>query len=418
MARGELRPATEGPEVMRSNDDPHDMTKHVAFVLLLLTGTPGTIQAQEPAYDPDASAEEILDALIGAEARKPIPSPWRGEAQIRLGGGHAWNVLYSPFAERDSPFSSVEADLLAFRRADSPHALDLYGYGSHRHYFDLDEDNTEATAIVQAGWEYRGMRRSTPGVRAHYYYVDQFLDTSISDVETDTTRLTEQDVGLESYVAYAINPAVTARLGGAFKYACLEDSDDDYRQPEASASLTGRTPFGLSLAAHYRYHVDDYDSRSKRSAAGEPLPGDPVEIRNHNLRIESSWFWDARHRWQTRCWVAQRCREDDGGGYYDYESSQAGLGLRGQLGRWSADVRVSYADTDYDERPSDAGNPASPPVSRQRWVAGCRAERQWHRRWNVFTEANWEDNDSNDRFEVYNHASAVVGIGYVFTSRR
>ena len=75
---------------------------------------------------------------------------------------------------------------------------------------------------------------------------------------------------------------------------------------------------------------------------------------------------------------------------------------------------MSYTDTAYDERASDADDPTSDPLYRQRWTAGFKVERQWRRHWNVFAEASWEDNDANDALEVYSHFSGVLGIGYVF----
>lgn len=365
-------------------------------------------------YDPNASAEEILDSLLGVPRQPSKPSPWQSELQLRLGGGYARNVLYSPFDEKDSGFSSGEAEFFAMRKGDSPHALHLYTYANQRHYFDLDSDNDETSAIADGGWEYRDSCRGALGLRAHYFFADQFFDTSVSDAEIESSRLTQHDFGSDAYVDRVLLPGVTARLGAGHRFVELQDSDDDYQQLEGLASLSGEIPSRVSVSLQYRYQRDDYDAREKRDAAGYALPGPPVDIQNHQVRLEGAWYWDAGHVWRTRCWVTRRCRDDDGGGYYDYESAQGGVDIRAAFGRWTANLGASYGDMEYDERLSDADDAASDRLWRRKWDTWLRVERAWLRHWTWFAEVNWEDNDANDEVDAYAHLSSMLGVGYVF----
>ncbi len=304
------------------------MTRRFSRLCLCVAAWTWSVCAAAGDFDPNASAEEILDALIGVRIPPPKASPWQSELQLRLGGGYARNVLYSAFDELDSGFSSAEAEFFALRKDASPHSVHLYAYGNQRHYYDLDRDNDDTSAIAQGGWEYRDEGRGALGLRGHYFFTDQFFDTSVSDVVLESTRLTQHDLGSDAYVDRIVLQGVTARLGMGHRYVELQDSDDDYHQLEGSASLTGELPSRLSVSLLYRYQRDDYDDREKRDDMGTVLEGPPVDIQNHQVRMEGAWFWDAGHAWRTRCWVTGRCRDDDAGGYYDYRSMQGGVDVR------------------------------------------------------------------------------------------
>ena len=390
-------------------------SKWLAVALVLLAGWVAVARSEESDFAANASAEDILDALLEIPAAQPKAPLWQAELGVRLAGGHTENVLYSPFAEQDSLFSASEAELYVFRQTESKHHLSLYAFGSHRHYFDLDEDNDEYAAVAQGGWEYRDASLGTYGLRGTYYYFDQFFDASISDVELDATRLRQHDAGARSYIRYSVFPRVTAEVGGGYKIASLEDSDDDYGQRETSTALEGRTHSGLAFALGYRYRLDDYDERVKRTAEGEVFPGDSTDLANHEARLYGSWFWDAAHNWKTRWRLTTRWRDDDGGGYYDYVNWHGGIGMAGRIGKWGVDFSVDYTDTDYDKRPSDVFDDLSSPLHRQRWDLWLRLERELSKRWRLFTEVSWEDNDANDPLDVYGHSSVVGGIGYTLT---
>lgn len=388
---------------------------HVAFMSILLADGLAAFGSEDSVYDPTAPAEEILDALLEEPSPRLHTPLWRTAFDVRLGFGHAENVYYSPFTKEDSAFSASEGELFVFRQGRSHHYLSLYAFDSHRHHFDLQRDADEHTTIAQAGWEYRDAPVGTCSLRGTYYYFDQFFDASRSDVETDAVRLKQHDAGANSSIRYPLRPNLTAEVGSGYRYVALEHSDDDYGQWEGSASLEGRTLAGLSLELSYRYRLDDYEERVKRTAEGVALAGETVDIDNHELRLQGSWFWDTAHDWKTRLRVTTRVRDDDGGGYYDYNRWQGGVDTSARHGKWRADFSADFTDTNYDKQPSDALDTLSAPLHRQRWDLRLRLEREVGKQWTVFSEISWEDSDANDPLDVYDHFSGVAGVGYAFT---
>ena len=388
----------------------------LAVFLMLLTMCAVAGASDDLPFDPDASAEEILDALLEAPIPEAESSPWQTEAELRVGCGYAKNVLFSPFAEESSIFSGSEAEFFALRQGDSQHRLTLYAFGSHRHHFDLDHNNAEYLAVAQGAWEHRNEDKGAYGLRGTYYFVDQFFDASVSDIETDATRLRQHDAGANTFIRCHVRPYLTAEVGSAYRYSALDDSDDDYAQWEASASLEGKTTSGLTLGLGYRYRLDDYDEREKRTERGEILPEETVNVANYEMRLYGYWFWDSTHRWKTKWHVTSRTRDDNGGGYYDYQSWRGTIGTSAKFGRWEADVNAGYTHTEYDTRPSDILNPLSSPLERERWNLWVRVERGLTESWRLFAELNWEDNDANDPLDVYDHLSGVAGLGYAFAT--
>jgi hypothetical protein len=361
---------------------------------------------------PDVSAEDILDTFLAVPPELDKTSAWLAQLDLRQGAGYGQNVLYTPFVGQDSMFSVSEAELLAYLPLGSAHRLSIYAFGNHRHYVDLPANNVEYNALAQGEWEYQFNKKGACGLDANYQFFDQFFDASISEVELDSTRLKQQDVGASTFARYAVLPYLTARVQGGYKVAVIDQSDDDYRECEVSSSLQGQSQSGSTLALTYGYTRDDYDHREMRTGVGEVVPDETVDIASHLFRLHGSWYWDAARNWMMRWGGSQRLRDDTGGGYYDYESWQGTMGIRVRMGQWSTDLRAGYTDTQYDRQPSDILDPASEPLHKQRADLELRVERTLGKRWSLFTEITWEDNRANDPLGVYEHFTGAVGLGY------
>jgi hypothetical protein len=381
-------------------------------LLTVLTIGGSTAWPEDGSPASQVSAEEILDALLAAPLAPTKAPAWRTELDLRQGVGYAKNVLYSPFYEQNSPFSISEAELFIQRQSASMHRLSVYALGSHRHYVDVEPDDGEYNAFAQGEWEYQPNSRSSCGVDAHYQFFDQFFDASTSDVELNSTRLKQHDLGANTFARYAVLPHLTARVAGGYKAAFIDDSTDDFQQTEAETSIEGQPHSALTLALTYHYTFDDYDERPKRTGSGELIAEEVAAIASHEFGLNGTWYADATRNWRLRWRLSQRQSDDNGGGYYDYDSWQSAISLRRRIGRWSADVRGNYTDTQYDQRPSDILDPASEPLHRQRWDLGLRVERTLVRRWSLFADISWEDNDANTPMDVYNHVTSAIGVGF------
>jgi len=257
--------------------------------LLVLLAVAQTAWPDEQGLPSDVTAEDILDALLGVQPPVPVKTPtWLAEAELRQGGGYAENILYSPFTEENRAFAVSEAELFVFRPPESTHRLSFYAFGHHRHYFDMDRRDAEYNAFARGEWEYRLAARGSFGLNANYHLFDQFFDASISELDIESDRLKQHDVGTGSFARYALWPRLTARVEGGYTKARLDDSDDDYDRWEGSLSLFGRVRSDLTLGVTYRYELNDYDHREKRTSVGEAIPGDAVDIAGQEWGLHGS----------------------------------------------------------------------------------------------------------------------------------
>ena len=387
------------------------------FATLVLAGVISVCSmapAEGTDYGADLTAEQLLDSWMGQpNLLQPPPGPkWNLDLGLHAGGGYKENVLFSAFRERDSAFSLAEVDAFLYRESSSPNQFYLYGFADQRHYFDLEEGDDEQMVIAEVSWT---RNLSLPGaynLRGTYSYLDQFFDASISETEGDSLRLFQHEYGIESYLETEILPHLTARLGAGGKQVDLRDLDDDYVRfialAQARYNRWPRWEAGLTFEHHY----DEYDDRPRRAAAGERIDGETVALSTENLTLYAKRYWDAARQWQTHLRLAGRVRNDDGGGYYDYESWRGNLLLRGPVAgcRWEAGLY--YGNTDYDVRPSRFGDVASPHLHRDGWRARLRLERDLGPHTSLYTEVSHEDNDSNDPLDVYSQTWAVLGAGY------
>lgn len=369
----------------------------------------------EPVYDPEASAELILDELL-AYVPPPIPPTpvWLAEFDLRLGGGYKENVLYSAVVPQDSPFTLVEAEVFVLREAEDAHDIWLYAFGDQRHYTELTRGDNEYTFMAEAHWQYRPSEGSAVQTQASYYYLNQFFDASVSDVETDSFRLVQHDVG--GSLAYEARFArlLHAALGGQVHEVMLEDSTDDYRVYEGFLDLKLRSERGDTLGLIFRRQLEDYEERMRRTATGERLEGGTVELDVARLRLYTRTYLDAARRWLGGLTLEARDQTDNGGGYYDFRALKLGLRLQVRIDAWKAGLGMDFTRADYDYRPVDLDHPEEDLLYRNRGTLWLRVERSLFRQGHVFVTVNREDYTSNEELDTYEVLSAVAGLGYSF----
>lgn len=362
-------------------------------------------------YGPDLTADTLLDFWL-EEPTLPPPSAWHADVQVGVGAGYKKNVLYSAVHEQDSALSLAEIDMFVYRDLPSRHELYLYAFADQRHYFELDRGDNDQTAIAEVSWTRRFDARGAVNLRGTYSYIDQFFDASISDRDIDAVRIQQQDYGLSLYADRGLTDRLLARVGGKRKAVDVEDSDDDFRQWEALGQLEYGEGTRWKAGVTYRHDYDDYDERNARTAAGEPIEDEAVTIVTDRLSLYGRWYWDGARKWETRARVTGLVKDDDGGGYYDYQSWRGSLLLRGPLVGCRWEGGVYYGKTDYDVRPSRFGDESRPLLFREWWQARFRVDRDLGRGWKVFTELWWEDNDSNDPLDVYTQEWVTLGAAY------
>jgi hypothetical protein len=384
---------------------------------------------QDETLDIDAEAEKILTELLGdsdlvadsglpsdpelAAVLQPVPPrKWDLDASLKAGAGYKENVLYSAYHPSDSLYSLAELDAFLMRRQTSSNQLYFYLFGQQRHFFDIDEAENEQSVVFEGNYLHQFTPTTGLELAGNYFYVDQFFDASISEVESDEFRLVQHDLSLRSAVQQSLGKNWKLWIGGGGGEVMLEDSQDDYTQ----WNMLGRLEYAPRRYARYgliyRREYELYSDRIQRTAIGETIPGETVDLTTDSLRLYGFHPIDRQGKLHLFANLTGYLRDDNGGGYYDYDRWRASLGLRGRHNRWKGDLAISYTDTQYTDRPSVFMEPDSPRLARDRVSVWAAVEYQFSDHWFAFVEGEWEDNDSNDPIDVYSVTSAALGLGF------
>jgi hypothetical protein len=343
----------------------------------------------------------------------PVPGPrWHADTTLSAGFGYKENVLYSAVHEQDSAYSMAEADVFLFRQGADDHEAYVYAFADQRHYFELDRGDDEQSVLTEANWTLRNPAGHALTLQARYTFIDQFFDASLSDADIASLRLRQHEFGGGGCAEWALGNGWYLQAGGDACDVHVVDFDDDYRAWEGMLELGYRWHPSGEAGVTYTRGLEDYEDRQHRSATGDRIDGSPVDIETESLCLFGRWYWDAAHRWRTQLKWTAYTRDDNGGGYYDYQSWRSRLSLRGPLGGWRWEGGLYYGNTDYDVRPSRAGIVEAPLLYRNRIELWLRLERPLGEHWLGFAEVSWEDNDANDPLDVYAQTWGCAGVGY------
>ncbi|MFT5494914.1 MAG: hypothetical protein ACI9TH_000305 [Kiritimatiellia bacterium] len=383
----------------------------VLGALLTLIGAVAAEDAIE--YTADITADALLDMWLLPDA--PIPAEplprWGREFRFNAGMGYKENVQFSAFNPRDSAFSLAEVEGYLYTLQPEKHESYVYAFADQRHYFDLDQGADEQSFIGQAAYKRHHDRYGSFGAELQTFYFDQFLDASFSELELNAIRLRQYEFGgLVSYGRPVGKRAKVEVAYGPFR-SQLANAPDDYDRH--LARLNTEYAFDRStLKLELQQETFDYDQRARRQADGARLAG-RTDIEADQARMTSTWYWDAQKAWHNRLQGTLRQLDDNGGGYYNYDSWQILYRLQHRRGPWTTQIAAQYRESDYDTHPSDLLNLQSSPLYRKAFRSHVRIEHAWEN-WMAFSETSWEDNDSNDPLDRYEQFTTLLGVGYTF----
>ena len=374
--------------------------------------------AQEASeFGPDVTAEDLLGTWLGEEAVPSIAPPQAAgdfDLLIHAGAGYKKNVLYSAVHPLDSAFSLVDGELYLGRTLPGDREIYLYGYAEQHHYFDLDRSEDDQNATAELAWVAHPGWVDMLRLAGTYYYIDQFFDSSFSDIEVDSVRLREHDAGGNAVLEKRLGAKWTVRVDGGYREAVILDSDDDYSEWSLLAGADYAPDELNLLSAEFEHALEDYHDRPKRDAFGDPLPGGAIDIDDDRLTLKLRRYLDPQRSWQLRLRGSVGARQDDAGGYYDYLGWRGRAQLRYAADPLSVECGVGYTYLDYDERPARIVAPFGDKLYRSWWIAWLRAEYMFRPPWSGFVEILFEDYDSNDPLNVYDHGWAAGGVGVAF----
>jgi hypothetical protein len=380
----------------------------------LLSWHAALAEDQESDYGPEATAEDLLDMWLnpGATTQDQEPaSKWEGDASLNLGIGYKENVQFSSFNPRNSTFSMAEVEGFLFNLHPEINEFYVYAFADQHHYFDLKRGEDEQTFTGQAGYKHHHHRFGSVGSEVHLFYIDQFFDAAFSEIELNAIRLKQYEIG--GVLTYGRRFGERTTLGaaaGGFR-SQLSNSPDDYDRGLKRLDL--KYVFDrATVKAELQRGNYDYDSRLRREARGGRLDGS-TDIRSDQARITTSWHWDTKKAFYNRLQGTRRQVDDNGGGYYNYNSWQILYRLQHRRGPWTSSLSASYREADYGSRPANIFNLDNEVLYRRVFRSRLRIERAWEN-WTAFAETSWEDTTSNDPLDTYQQLAALLGIGYTF----
>jgi hypothetical protein len=382
----------------------------LTFVFLLLAQA---ASGQED-FDIDAEAEKILSEILGEPEPLlesiTIPKPkWKADLDLRGGAGYKKNVLYSAYNETDSYYSLAEVEAFLFRENEIKTQLYGYAFADQRHYFELDRGDDEQSIVLEADMFHRFTPHSGVELRGNYFYIDQFFDASVSEIESDEIRLKQHDLSAHANYQHWFGKNTRFWLGGGGGEVLLENSDDDYTQWEGMSRIEYNAGKAGRYGLRYLYEIEQYHDRLKRTAAGEAIEGETVDVSTNSVRAYGYYDIDRNRFFTLYFHLTGYFREDNGGGYYDYDRISGTLGLRAQKGPWRGNLACSYGQSDYPVRPSDYLDPESPTLYRDLLSVWVRPEYTFRNHWFIFSDISWEDNDALDEYSVF---SGAIGLGF------
>jgi len=387
--------------------------------VLLVAAWAWKCPAQEaPEFGPDLTAEQLLDAWLGEGSEVPPVEPARGRGKLDLrvhgGAGYKKNVAYSAVHPLDSAFSVANAELSLDRQFPEKGEIYLYAYGEQHHYFELDRSEDDQSATAEFAWVAHPGRVDTLQLTGNYYYIDQFFDASLSDIEVDSYRLREHDAGAQALTEKQLSTKWSVRLEGGYQEVMIHESNDDYSEWDVQAGADCTLDRLTLISAEFQRGFEDYHDRPKRDPLGDPLASGTIDLAEESLTLKLRRYLDRQRAWQVRLRGSVTARDDNAGGYYDYLGWRGRLQLRYERDAMSLECGFGYNYLDYDERPAQPELALDETLYRAWWIAWLRAEYAFRPPWSVFAEACYEDYDSNDPLSVYDHSWTAAGIGVAF----
>jgi hypothetical protein len=194
------------------------------------------------------------------------------ESAVSLATGYNDNVTFNPFEPLGAGF--VEGELKArFELQHSPRwSLDLDSAYLFRHFYDQDAIGDEVETFTTGNLRRVIDSHQSAGVELNYFYLQNYFDSSLSDIELSETELRLHEYGSRLYYAH-FGPDAFREFGFAVSETDIEASSDDYRTYAIDGLWkTGDWLFLSSLS------LVDYTDRSVRRGDGSPLGEETARV--------------------------------------------------------------------------------------------------------------------------------------------
>jgi hypothetical protein len=338
-------------------------------------------------------------------------SVWQKLVSFQAMGGYKDNVLLSSALPEGSAFIGGGVELIGWRPFGDGGEFLGFVVGDHRQFLDAQEVDYEQTFVAQAelrhpfgeSWELVGP--------VEYFYVDQVMDVSATEVEVEPTRVQGQNFGVRPGVGRDVGSGRVELEVSVVRQLYAAPLDDAW---EAGGKVEWQHGLGdrgrLDMA--YDFRETWYDNDPALGADGVPLPGSRRQMDRHEAGVDSRWEWGRGREWRLTGGVSGVWTRDRQEGFYDYFRPGAQVNLRYRSGGWTFSVGgraryFSYAQQTVSTIDSSL---------RHRVELGWngKVERELTEWLSVFGEYDFERTTSNRPAESYRVNTVSLGLEAFF----
>ncbi|HAM70977.1 MAG TPA: hypothetical protein DCM86_04970 [Verrucomicrobiales bacterium] len=342
----------------------------------------------------------------------PMPTPWVWTKDVWADGGYQDNVLFSHDAREASPFARVGAEL-GFLRAGTErfHFQGAVSFEEKRFTSAETVDHERfASANAEASYDLgRDWRLSLAG---RYGYQDQVTDASITDTNLASFPVQSHTFELRPSARVGLRPGWWMELGAMVtRQRYLQGELDDYWEFGPRVQVGHEYGHRSELTAEVAVASRAYDERVRFTAAGDPLPGEPLTYRIPSVTLQARHFWDTARHWRTLTKLTAEKVEDNGSGFFSYERLGLVQQVRYRTARWEIKGQVQLTRYRYARQRDDAG---TAPRERDLVRGNLHVERSLGRYLNVHGDYECERSFSNTQIDSYLANTVSLGLGVEF----
>lgn len=355
-----------------------------------------------------------LAVLLGAvlsqaqERKKPV-AVWDASVTVDGGAGYRENVLRSSIAKENSGFAQVAADASVMRLSETEALFMFYFFGEHIQYFDAPSVDYEELASGTVQWIQPVGNRNEAELQATYLYQHQIVDASATEAFLRRVLVLGHSLSVEPGWNFKFNEQWLVGIDALALRQVYEHFLDDFWEGGGLAKVRRayghRSEVELSLGSALR----SYDTRLQYDASGVPIPETDLAY----LQTEASgrWkhYWDAERRWRTLTTLGYMLNRDNGSGYFDYDRLLFRQQVRWKQGKWDVKGNLRLGHYFHKLQEIDGEGRYRSFAMLDGWVG-----RQLWKHWNVYANAEYEWNTSNDPRDEYTTWMAGAGVGLEF----
>jgi hypothetical protein len=339
---------------------------------------------------------------------------WDGQVSAESGVGYKDNVLLSAFNPHGSTFCENGLEAMAMRLPLDGWSIVGFITGNDiRYWHDVGTDREDSfigTLRVERelpdGWQ--------AGLEARGLYEHEVLDIT-TDAGTPTSALVD---------GYGITAQPSLRkdlIGGWWLKLQFPVTRWYFQTPldnfwEFGPLVTSGYDFGkqadvtVSYGASWQPH-DDWFALDQYGL--RPLP-QHLEIFQQQVELAWHQYWDAHRRWRSSTRLIFTKKEDNGGGYFNYDQYQVVEELSWQTADWHIQSSAQIAYEDFPIQPNYEHS--SDTLYRNLWSLSLEAERRLFKGLKGFAKLEYQRAMSNELSGAgdYHASTITAGLRYQF----